>query len=246
MADPTEQFADQHDALSPVVNVFEQSRARMVASSGNDSSGQVTVRTTADGGLEDVIVAGRWITVLEPETLPGAILEAYQNATMAGLQEWGRTVAEADLAAEPRRPLPPTSDSVFARMSETVDADRLAQQSPEALDAMAALLEEINGELDAVTEEATALAEQVWEGESRGARVSVSGAGVVSGVECDPDWARQTNGTGIGQHVMKAYRDALRQARSRTVDDLIAGSRLGELQRLAQDPEALATRLRLH
>lgn len=241
MADPTEEFAESYDAMAPIVGVFE--RARMTASSGSDGSGQVTVRTTAEARVEDVIVAGRWITVLDPETLGAAIVEAYQNATMAGLQDWGRSVAEADLADQPRRPMPPARDSLYARMSEAIDADRLAQQSPEALTAMAAVLTDINDELDAVTEEATAAAERVWEGRSRGALVSVSGNGLLLGVECDIDWARQTNGVGIGQHVMKAYRDAARRARS--VEDVIASSKLGELQRLAQDPQALAARLRL-
>jgi hypothetical protein len=75
--------------------------------------------------------------------------------------------------------------------------------------------------------------------------VTVSGGGDVLEVRYVQAWLLEAHEINIGRQTLAAFRDAYEQAAERGVDRLIAGSSLGEVQRLSQDPFGLARRLRL-
>ena len=250
MHDPLDRIADARDDFDKAAQRFEQARARQQVVTGRDASGQVSVRVAPDGLLSDVLLEAHWTSRLAAEELGGAVLEAYTAATVASMEEWGRAVVDEvdrDASGEPRhaRPLPPTSDSVYAALSELATPETLAQRSEASLNALADLLRGARRDLDRVTEEAEALAARTLVGESQGAKVTLAGTGALLAVEVEATWASSTNPANLAGRIMRAYEDARRQVRARTVEDVVADSSIGELQRLAADPRALAERLGL-
>jgi DNA-binding protein YbaB len=241
-----DRIAAARDGLDRAAQRFERAQARLEAVSATDGSGQVSVRLAPSGEILDVLLDPHWTSRLDPEEFAGAVLEAYAGATTLAANEWGHAVADQMDEPEPQtRPLPPTEDSVSARLAEIVSPETLAQRSEASLQAMADMLRTVKDDLDTVSAEAEALAQRVVTGRSKGVTVTMIGSGVLTGVDVDPEWARVTSPANLAARLMGAYTDARRQQQSRTVDDLIAGSSIGELQRLAHDPRALAERLRL-
>jgi DNA-binding protein YbaB len=246
MLDPIDRIANARDGLDRAAQRFERANDRRETVSGADESGQVTVRMSPDGVVQDILIDAHWTTRLAPEKLGGAVLEAHMNAGIAGAEEWGRALAEEVDGPEPRtRPLPPTSESVYARLDQVASPAALAQRSEASLQAMVDLLTAVNRDVDRVSAEATALAQRTLVGEAKGAKVTVNGTGVVIGVEVDPEWARATSAANLSARLVGAYQAARRQARAHTVEELVSASSIGELQRLAADPHALAERLQL-
>ncbi|WP_133058999.1 MULTISPECIES: YbaB/EbfC family nucleoid-associated protein [unclassified Nocardioides] len=241
-----DRIARARDGLDRAAQPFERAAARRETVTAADTSGQVTVRMAADGTIEDILVERGWTARLDPEELGSAVLEAFSNAGLTGAQEWGRAVAEAaSEPAPPTRPLPSTHDSVYAQLSEVASPEALAGRSEASLRAMVEILSAVRADLDRVSAEAEALGARRLVGEAQGARVTLTGTGALIGADVDPDWAATTDPANLGARLMGAYRDARRQARERAVDDLVAESSIGELQRLTADPHALADRLRL-
>jgi DNA-binding protein YbaB len=171
-------------------------------------------------------------------------MAAYTDATTQVLNTWGQAVVEE--SEQPRlRPMADVSGSLHARLNEVTEQAVVAERSEEVLTRLADYLADVNDEIDGVTAEAEAVASAVLVGSSRGVEVSVNGMSTLVDVRIEPEKAAGTNGAGIARDVMRAYKDAVRQARTRTVGDVIAASKIGELQRLANDPRALAERFGL-
>ena len=244
--DPIERLADSRDGLDRVAQRFERAQARRTATDGRDSSGQVTVRTDPDGDVTDVIIGTNWQSLLDPEQLGAAVVAAYNDAGLTAAKQWGLELADALDEPEPAtRPLPGVSDSVVGRLDALVTPEQLAERSDASMSAMIELLEQVVGDVDRVSADAAALAARTITGEAQGARVTVSGTGHLITVELDPDWTSGTSASSVSRFVMTAHRQARREARARTVEDLVADSSIGELERLSRDPRALAERLRL-
>ncbi len=242
--DPTDALADARDGLDRAAGPFLRAQARMGVASGRDSTGEVLVRVKPDGSLDDAMIGSQWHRGIAPDALGAAVMEAYADASTQMLTDWGESVAEETERPE-LRPMPDISTSLHARLNELTDPSSVAEHSEAALNRLADFLAEMNDEIDQVTAEAESVATAVSVGEVRGIVTSVNGLGNLVDVRIDADRASTTSSHGIGQDLMKAYRSALREARSRTVDDVIAGSRVGELQRLADDPRGLIERFGL-
>lgn len=246
MLDPIDRIANSRDGLDRAAQRFERADARRETVSGADASAQVMVRMTPDGIIQDLLIDPHWTGRLAPEEIGGAVEEAYLNASIESAEEWGRALAEeVDGPVPQTRPLSPASDSIYSQLDQIVSPEALARRSDASLQAMVELLAAVNADLDRVSADAVALAGRTLVGEAQGAKVTVNGTGVLTGVDIDPDWARATNAANLSTRIIGAYKDARRQARARTVDDLIAESSIGDVQRLAADPRALAERLRL-
>ena len=244
--DPIDQLLDSRDDLDRAVQHVEAATVRRTAAAGRDASGQVTVRTDGEGDILDVILATNWHAVLSTEQLGAAVVEAYHEAGVAAAREWGARLADSIGEPEPRvRPLPRVADSLGARLDEVVNPERLAERTDASLAALHELLEQLLHDVDRVSADTAQLVAQSFTGDARGARVTVSGTGHLLRVGLDPQWAAGTTASSICRFVLTAYRQARRQARARSVEELLDESSLGELQRLARDPRALAERLRL-
>ena len=246
MSDPIERVGDARDGLDRAAQRFERAAARRVGTSAMDASRQVTVRTTPDGTVEDILIATAWSRSLSPEELGAAVTEAYTAAGLAALDQWGTALADEVDGPEPAtRPLAPTSDSLAFQLGQIVTPETLAERSESSREAMADLLRAALREVDEVSARAQAQAHRTLVGTARGASVTVAGTGTLVAVDVEPAWATRTPASGLSQYLMSAYKDALRQARVDSVTDVVAASSLGELQRLAEDPQALAARLGL-
>ncbi|MDQ4051161.1 MAG: hypothetical protein M3237_00475 [Actinomycetota bacterium] len=244
LADPTERIADVRDDVDRIAQTFERARDRQTTVSGADRTRQVSVRVSPSGEVEDILLGNRWSQEVAPEDLGAALVEAYTQATTASINQWGEAVAdEAEAPAPQARPM--TTRPTSMQLRDLVTPERLADQSENALAAMAFLLEGVLHDYEQVSSDVTALVARRIEAHSQGATVTLDGNGVLIGVAVDADWAEATAPGNLSRHVMTAYRQARREARSRTVDDVIHDSRLGRLQRLAEEPEALAAELGL-
>ena len=242
--DPTDAIADARDGLDRAAGAFVRAHERMEVASGKDRSGEILVRARPDGTVEDVVIGSAWMRHVAPDELGATIMDAYTDATTQVLNTWGQAVVEeADRPA--LRPMPDVGSSLHARLDELTDPAVVSERSEEVLTRLADYLAEVNEEIDGLTAEAESVAAAVSVGVSRGVEVSVNGMGTLVDVRVEPVKAAGTNGAGIARDVMRAYKDAVRQARTRTVDDVIAASKIGELQRLADDPRALAERFGL-
>lgn len=237
-------LAEDREAMDRVVQQFEKAKSVQSEARGHDTSGEVSVRITPDGKLVDVVLGPRWITRLDPESYGAAVLEAYAQASLTAAEQWGRALVEEFEGPEPpARPAPSPGDSTYARLDEAISSERLGRENDSVLRAITELLRGVNRDLDGITAEAQGLAQARHTGVSRQAEVTVSGTGLLVSVEVDPAWAAGTKAASLAQHTMRAYQEALRLSSTRTVDDIIAESSLGELQRLATDPAALIAHL---
>lgn len=246
MSDPMDRIGNARDGFDRAAQRFERANARRTSASGSDASGQVSVRTSPDGSIEDIVIGNQWAHHIAVDALGASVLEAYTAAGIADINKWGEAVAEEVDGPEPvTRPLPPTSDSLAFQLGEIVSVETLARQSEVSLQAMADMLHEVVRDVGTVSDQVAAQARSTFVGAARGASVTVNGTGVLMAVELEPDWADRTPASAIAQYLMTAYADALRQSRVTSVDDIIASSSLGEFQRLSTDPHALAARLRL-
>lgn len=244
MIDPTDAIADARDGLDRAAGAFARAQARTDIATGKDASGEVVVCARPDGSLDDVVIGSMWSHEVPPEEIGAAVMAAYADATTKVLNQWGEAVVEEG-GRPGLRPMPDVSTSLHARLNELTDPAVVAENSDDVLGRLADFLTEMNNELDDVSAEAEAVAAAASVGTSRAVTVSVNGVGTVVDVQIDADAAARTSGNSLAQDVLRAYKAASRQARTRTVEDVIAGSRVGELQRLANDPRALAERFGL-
>lgn len=243
-SDPIDAIADARDALDRAGGAFARAQQRLGVGSGSDETGEVVVRVKPDGTLDDVVIGTYWSRSIDPATVGAAVMAAYTAASVQILNDWGTAVVEQS-DEPPLRPMPDVASSLHARLNEITDQSFVAENSEVVLNRFVDFLEGMNAEIDDVTAEAESVASAVSTGAVNGVEVSVNGMGSLVDVRVDRQRAAGTNGTGLAQSILRAYKVALREARSRTVDDVIAGSRLGELQRLAADPRALAERFGL-
>ncbi|GAB2762748.1 hypothetical protein GCM10027020_13740 [Nocardioides salsibiostraticola] len=246
MRDPIEQIADARDGFDRVAQVFESVQASRQPATATHPNKQVTVSVDPDGVLLDVVIGTHWSLELDGDELAAAILETYAAAGQQRLEAWGTSVAEAmDQPAPPARPMPPTHESLSSRLEDLVSEDSFRENSDASLEALASLLQAAVDDVDQVTRAVEDQARASHEGVARGATVTVSGGGVLHHISLDPAWAQATVATSLSQYVMKAYRAALAQTQGSTAHDIVANSNLGTIQRLANDPRALAEHLRL-
>jgi DNA-binding protein YbaB len=116
-----------------------------------------------------------------------------------------------------------------------------------ALIELLGLAQAIERGIDEVSERLDDTLNATHRGHSRDRHVTVTltGAGDVTAVSYDRSWLRDAHEINIGRQSTAAFRAAYENAATRGVQQLIADSPLGEVQRATQDPYGLARRLRL-
>jgi len=247
--DRTEEFADLRDDVDRVTQRFERANAAATGLfTGNDQSGRVTVVVNEVGHFQDVRVSVDWRSDLEPAELATAVQEAHIAAGMARMNDWGNALAEQmDSPAPQLRPLPPFHESLGAQLEEVVRRGTTPEETRAITDAIAEFLREIIASVDEATEEIARVQRAEVSGTSEGShvRVVVSGTGDFKGIRYDETWLERAHVVNIGRETVQAQKAALRAVAGQGVAEVLASTRLGELQALARDPEALARRLRM-
>ncbi|WP_182112488.1 MULTISPECIES: YbaB/EbfC family nucleoid-associated protein [unclassified Actinotalea] len=247
--DQIEAFADRRDEIDRMQQRFERaSGAAEGTFTGTDATGTVTVVVTPTGHFVEVRVPVTWRDELAPEGLAPAVMDARTEAAMARMAQWGEAVAdELDAPAPATRPLPPAYESLAGRIDEYVTRHASPEEAQATTDAFAEFLREVLASIDEAKAEVARAqsAEIVGTSEAGHVRVVVNGTGDVVGVRYDEGWLERAHPANIGRETVQAQAAALRAAGGRTPASVVAGTRLGELERLANDPEALARRLRM-
>lgn len=247
--DQTDAFADRRDEIDRMQQRFERAKGAANGTfSGADASGTVTVTVTESGHFTDVRVATNWRDEVPPEALEGAVMDARTAAAMARMGEWGNALAEElDEPAPQTRPLTPVYESLAGRIDEFVTRNASPEESQAMTDAMAEFLQEVIASIDEATAEMERAqrAEIVGTSEAGHVRVVVNGTGDVVGVRFDEQWLQRAHAANIGRETVQAQGAALRAVSGRSVASVLASTRLGELEALTRDPEALARRLRM-
>lgn len=247
--DEVDRVADLRDDVDRVAQQFGRVTETVKGPfTGQDHSGSVTVTATDTGQLKDVRVSVSWRSDLEPVALGAAVVEAYTAAGMSRLEGWGNALAE-DLGSPPPsiRPLPQLSSTISARLAEVVRTSTSPEETQAILDAIAAFLREVNESIDAASEDVAALQRTEVSGRSESGHVEVvlTGAGDLREVRYDEGWLERAHVVNIGRETVTAQQNALRAMAGRGVTEVLAASRLGQLQALANDPVAFARRLRM-
>jgi DNA-binding protein YbaB len=190
-----------------------------------------------------VQVHSGWRRRLGPDALGPAIGEAARAAAAARLETWGETFGEP--VDEPAPAL--TGDS-FAEQLQAVATKRMSGEDVRAsLLELLDMAERLEQGIDQVSRQLNATVDATHTGRStdRKVTVTVTGGGDVAEVRFDQRWLQTAHEINIGRQTLSAFEAAYREASASGVDQLIAGSGIGEVLRESQDPFGLARRLRL-
>jgi DNA-binding protein YbaB len=213
---------------------------------GRDSTGAVGVVVDASGVVRDVRIQDDWRSHLPAGELGGALQQATVAAATARLAAWGGAVA-GDPDGSPRPPGGPPQPSHSELVRSMADAAKaIARVSDERLlEGLLAMLERFEAEIDTVSQRLAERAAEIHTGTSQGgfATAEVTGAGEVVGVSYDQAWLDRADAGAIRRETCQAFDEAYRLVASHGVGRLLAESPLGEAQRLAADPMALARNL---
>lgn len=213
---------------------------------GRDSTGLVGVVIDASGVVRDVLVDNHWPNRLRAGELGSAVQRAAVEAAVARLAAWGDAVA-----GEPHDTPPPSHGSSRLPSAELArsmaDAARAIERVADErlLEGLLAMLEQLEAEIDTVSRRLAEQAAHVYSGTGQGgfATAEVTGAGEVVGVSYDEAWLHRADVTAIRRESCQAFDEAYRLLARHGVGQLLATGPLGEAQRLAGDPMALARRL---
>lgn len=243
----TDDIADLRDDMDRVAQRFDSAAAAAAGpSTGSDESGAVTVTITDEGHLKDVRVQMDWTTRVDPEALGGAVLAATAAASAARFEAWGTALAAPTATAPQVRPLPPVSESFGARLEEVMERSGSPDETRHRMEQMVEIVREIRA---SVVEAKAGLAalqatEVIGENPKGGVEVVLSALGQLKEVRYDDAWLDRTHPTNIGRDTLLAFQDALRSVAHDGAQAAMAATRLGQLQALVNDPEALARHLR--
>jgi len=247
---------DRQDALERLVDqsaVFagraEAAAGAAAGARGEDGSGTVHVTLDGAGRVSTVQVGARWKQRVGAAELGEAVREAVQAAAVERLTAWGEAFADDTAGASPvPGPAGIDRDGVAGRLHELTSSGRMSgEDTRAALLELLALVEDMERGIDEVSERLPAIGSTEHVGRSADWHVTVTltGSGEVREVRYDRGWLTEAHEINIGRQTGLAFAAAYEAAAREGVDRLIAGSRLGEVQRVTQDPFGLARRLRL-
>jgi DNA-binding protein YbaB len=112
---------------------------------------------------------------------------------------------------------------------------------------MLAMVREINASIDQVSAEVDQHLRAEYSARSSSGHVTatVTGAGAVTGIGFDRAWLTRAHHSNVGREITEALQAAYAAAAEHGTQHIVDASPLGRIQRLAQDPVALAQTTRL-
>lgn len=212
---------------------------------GRDATGAVWVSVDNAGRVCDADIDRGWRERISSEELGAAVQDAVTVATTARITAWGEAVAESD--EEPRGAPQVSAGDDIARGLQQAGAPRPGTGTDRMYLELLSLLERARESIGSVTAQVQAQMAEVYTGRSQAGHVAISinGGGQVVAVEYEQRWLARAAPTNIARETCEAFEAAYELAPQTGVPDLVSDSPLGELQRLAADPTALARRLGL-
>jgi DNA-binding protein YbaB len=245
--DWAEDVARLHDEVDRTAQRYEDAVAHIEPVTASDPTGSVSVTLDKDGLLQDVKVEGTWRKSLEPSALGAAVQEAIMTAAAQRTETWSTRLAEQSDEPESRaRPMAPPSESLAGKL--TAAADGATPGPPAAaLEELLQLLKAINTGIDEATSEIGAHLAKEYAGRSSSGhvRATINGTCLIKELTYEQRWIEKAHHFNVGRETMEAVHDARQKMANHGVQDIIDGSSLGEVLALANDPTALAERLRL-
>lgn len=242
--DQADAVADLRDDVDKLAQRFE--RAIVAAKGpfvGKDRSGSVTVSADDAGRLQDVRVATGWRDDLEPAELGAAVMEAYAAAGIARVQDWGTSLAGGmDVPPPSVRPLPPFRESISGQLEELVRTGATPDETRVIMDAIVEFLREVRAGVGEASDEVARVQRAEVRGVSQGGHVQVvvTGTGDLKEIRYDEAWLERAHVVNVGRETVQAQQAAVQATQGRGVADVVASTRLGQLQALAADPVAFA------
>lgn len=234
MQNPVDELAEIRERADVTAQVDERARARLEPVSGEDESGEVSVRLDPDGRVSEVRVGFAWDRSLAADELAPAVMSALATARMTHLERYAEAIEEAEQEEPPRaRPAPTGTatvvDALRARLGD--DADDPA--------AAAALVEELLGEARDGLDEANRLLDDHAGREHQGrsssghVRARALGTGELVGLDVDLEWLRRAHPANLGREITQAVQAAAQRAEKEGLRAALAAGRLARLARLA-------------
>jgi DNA-binding protein YbaB len=245
--DWAEDLARLHDEVDKSAQRFADANAHIEPVTASDSTGAVTVTLDKAGVLQDVRVDAAWRKSLEPPMLGAAVQEATSTAAAQRTEAWSTRFAEQSNEPDPPvRPMPPSSESVAGQLAAMSDETGAGAHTA-ALEELLAMVKAVNSGIEQATSEVGAYLAAEYPGRSSSGhvRASVLGSGTIKELTYDKRWIEKAHHFNVGRETTEAIRDAHQKMANRSVPGIIDASPLGQVLALANDPMALAERLRL-
>lgn len=246
--DPLERLAQLRDRADSLAQKMAAAQVTPEDFTGADATGLVSVQVAGTGQVQRVSVERGWRGQLGAAGLAAAVQEAAAAAAVARLEAWGDAFVEQDDSPDPRPgPAPLSFETTAYQLNELATSKLDGSRRRAALEELLAMAEAVEQGIDQVTTQVQAqlAAEYAGRSQSGHVAVTVTGTGEVVAVRYDARWLAEAHELNIGRETADAFQAAYRRAGERTVADLVAGSPLGEIQALSQDPLGLARRLYL-
>jgi DNA-binding protein YbaB len=212
-----------------------------------DDTGAVSVTLDGDGRISAILVSMTWKNHYTAHSLAAGVNDAATKAGVARLEQWGTTVVETDERPTGRVVAPQLdADGLAQRLSEAVDRDRSGSVDA-SMQVMRDLLHELVDSIEEVRTEVREHLSREYTGRSGSghAKATIAGNGTLLDLTFDATWLDSAHPANIGREATQALHEAYRQAGGEDVETIVARSPLGRLQRLSEDPVALARGLGL-
>lgn len=209
---------------------------------GTAANGTVAVTVDASGTVTKVVVREAWRDAVDGSALGAAVLTAYAKAGEAQLATWGERSRADEQEPEPvAAPAPPASETFADSLQRFVDERGNGPEVHEAFDRLGDLIQQV---LDGLDESARIVEERMsatylGTDSERKVRVLVRGSGELVGVEVDQRWLEQRHSANVTTRLTEAVRAAYRTAAEAVPAGGLAGTPLGEVTALLDDPGAL-------
>jgi DNA-binding protein YbaB len=245
--DWAEDLARLHDEVDKSAQRFADANAYIEPVTASDSTGAVTITLDKAGVLQDVKVHASWRKSLEPTMLVLAVQEAISTAVAQRTETWSTRFAEQSNEPDPPvRPMPPSSESVASQLSALTDENGAGQHAA-GLEELLAMVKSVNAGIEQATSEVGAYIAAEYPGRSSSGHVKalVAGSGAIKDLTFDRRWIEKAHHFNVGRETTEAIHDAHQKLANHSVQGIIDASPLGEVLALANDPVALAERLRL-
>jgi DNA-binding protein YbaB len=221
---------------------FREATGSLGPVTAKDDTGTITVTVDEQGRVSAILVSMTWKNSYSEHSLAAGVNDAATAAGVARLEQWGTTLVEADERPSGRVLAPQLdADDLTQRLSEAVDRDRSGSVDA-SMQVMRDLLHELVESIEEVRDEVREHLTREYTGRSASGHVkaTIAGNGTLLDLSFDHTWLDSAHPANIGREATQALHEAYRQAGGDDVETIVARSPLGRIQRLSEDPVALA------
>lgn len=231
--------------LSRQISQAQAPDTRFVAA---DPTGHVTITIDGQGQVCDVRLDPRWRRRLSSTDLPGAILAAFEAATLARVAAIDIALTERLSAPEHAQPGLASDPLAAGATAETVSDAATPEAVVGAMREVLGMLQTLDESIDQLASHVNAQADKPYTGHSASRRtaVTINAAGLVLDIRLTPNWIAKAHEYNITRELREAFVAAYQAAAEHNIHTIVDSSPIGALARIAGNPADLARRLGLH